>query len=141
MRVSRPEAMASQPSRCGRVASANVCSNQLRTNGRNSGIPDHCNTLSSVRPGEAEVIVVGGGPAGALAALALARRGVDVMVLDKKRFPRDKPCGGGIRYGVYARFPDLAETLRSKIAIHEVRRVPMESPGGHVVVAPRDTPA
>jgi len=90
--------------------------------------------------GSADVIVVGGGPAGALAALALARRGVDVLVLDKKRFPRDKPCGGGIRYGVYARFPDLAETLRSKIAVHEVRRVLMESPGGHAVVASRDTP-
>jgi len=93
-----------------------------------------------VGPGEAEVIVVGGGPAGALAALALARRGVDVMVLDKKRFPRDKPCGGGIRHGVYARFPDLAGTIRGKVAVHEIRRVVMESPGGDTVTASRDTP-
>ena len=84
--------------------------------------------------------MVGGGPAGALAALALARRGIDVLVLDKKRFPRDKPCGGGIRHGVYRRFPDLAETFRSKIAVHEIRRVVMESPGGHAVTASRDTP-
>ena len=91
-------------------------------------------------PGEAEVIVVGGGPAGALAALALARRGVDVVVLDKKRFPRDKPCGGGIRHGVYARFPDLAETIRTKVAAHEIRRVVMESPSGHAVTASRETP-
>jgi geranylgeranyl reductase family protein len=88
----------------------------------------------------ADVIVVGGGPAGALAALALARRRVDVLVLDKKRFPRDKPCGGGIRHGVYRRFPDVADYLRATVAIHEIRRVRMESPGGHVVVASGDTP-
>jgi len=93
-----------------------------------------------VKSGAPEAIVVGGGPAGALAALALARRGVPVVVLDKKRFPRDKPCGGGIRHGVYARFPDLAETFRSKIAVHEIRRVVMESPSGHAVTASRDTP-
>lgn len=90
--------------------------------------------------GEADAIVVGGGPAGSLAALALARRGRNVLLLDKKRFPRDKPCGGGIRYGVYRRFPDLAETLRGKVAVHEIRRVRMESPRGHTVVATRPEP-
>lgn len=89
---------------------------------------------------DADVIVVGGGPAGALAALALAERGVAALVLDKKRFPRDKPCGGGIRYGVYRRFPDLAGHLRARVAIHEIRRVVMESPGGHSVVASGETP-
>jgi flavin-dependent dehydrogenase len=41
---------------------------------------------------DAEVIVVGGGPAGASTAHALAREGVDVLVLDRARFPRDKTC-------------------------------------------------
>jgi flavin-dependent dehydrogenase len=39
-----------------------------------------------------EVIVVGGGPAGAASAWMLARAGVEVVVLERARFPRDKPC-------------------------------------------------
>jgi geranylgeranyl reductase family protein len=39
------------------------------------------------------VIVVGGGPAGAATAALLARDGFDVLLLDRARFPRDKPCG------------------------------------------------
>jgi geranylgeranyl reductase family protein len=41
---------------------------------------------------DADVIVVGGGPAGASTAFALARAGANVMVVDRERFPRDKPC-------------------------------------------------
>jgi menaquinone-9 beta-reductase len=37
-------------------------------------------------------VIVGGGPAGAATAFFLARAGVDVLVLDRARFPRDKPC-------------------------------------------------
>ena len=43
-------------------------------------------------PHTADVLVVGGGPAGACTAWALASRGVRVTVLDRARFPRDKPC-------------------------------------------------
>ena len=41
---------------------------------------------------EAEVLVVGGGPAGSSVAFALARAGTDVLLLDRARFPRPKPC-------------------------------------------------
>lgn len=44
------------------------------------------------RPLDAEVLVVGGGPAGAATAWALARNGVDVLVVDRAAFPRPKPC-------------------------------------------------
>ena len=41
---------------------------------------------------DAQVVVVGGGPAGSSTAYFLARAGIDVLVLDRARFPRDKPC-------------------------------------------------
>ena len=40
-----------------------------------------------------DVVIVGGGPAGAATAIHLARAGFDVCVLDRARFPRDKACG------------------------------------------------
>ena len=43
-----------------------------------------------------DVLVVGAGPAGSATAIHLARGGARVLVADKARFPRDKPCGGGL---------------------------------------------
>src|SRR6266508_4525709 len=43
-----------------------------------------------------DAIVVGAGPAGSVTAIRLARGGARVLLLDRARFPRDKPCGGGL---------------------------------------------
>jgi geranylgeranyl reductase family protein len=43
-----------------------------------------------------DVLVVGAGPAGSATAMHLARGGARVLLVDKARFPRDKPCGGGL---------------------------------------------
>ena len=45
---------------------------------------------------EADVIVVGAGPAGSATATHLARRGLDVALVDKAQFPREKVCGDGL---------------------------------------------
>ena len=45
---------------------------------------------------EADVIVVGAGPAGSATATHLARRGLDVALLEKTEFPREKVCGDGL---------------------------------------------
>jgi geranylgeranyl reductase family protein len=45
-----------------------------------------------------DAIVVGAGPAGSTASRHLAEAGARVLVLDKARFPRDKPCGGGVTF-------------------------------------------
>jgi geranylgeranyl reductase family protein len=43
-----------------------------------------------------DVLVVGAGPAGSAAAMRLAHGGARVLLADRARFPRDKPCGGGL---------------------------------------------
>ncbi|OBB89974.1 NAD(P)/FAD-dependent oxidoreductase [Mycobacterium sp. 852002-40037_SCH5390672] len=47
-------------------------------------------------PQYSDVLVVGGGPAGATAAWRAAALGASVCCLDKAQFPRDKPCGDGL---------------------------------------------
>ena len=52
-----------------------------------------------------DVLVVGAGPAGTSTAIHLARSGANVLVAEKARFPRDKPCGGGLTGRALKRIP------------------------------------
>jgi geranylgeranyl reductase family protein len=47
-------------------------------------------------PTRTEVLVIGGGPAGASAGYWLARQGHDVTILERKTYPREKTCGDGL---------------------------------------------
>jgi geranylgeranyl reductase family protein len=53
-------------------------------------------TQTPLPPYDADVIVVGAGPAGSATAYHLAQRGLDVLVLEKTAFPREKVCGDGL---------------------------------------------
>jgi geranylgeranyl reductase family protein len=54
-----------------------------------------------------DVTVIGAGPGGSTAARYLAKQGFDVCLIDKDRFPRDKPCGGGFSTQLVEEFPYL----------------------------------
>ncbi|HXZ34455.1 MAG TPA: FAD-dependent oxidoreductase [Thermodesulfobacteriota bacterium] len=61
--------------------------------------------ISKSFPHKADVVVVGAGPAGSILAYQLAKAGVDVVLLDKARFPRGKTCGGGINVRTQKQIP------------------------------------
>jgi geranylgeranyl reductase family protein len=52
-----------------------------------------------------DAIVVGAGPAGSVTAYRLATAGASVLLLDRARFPRDKPCGGGLTIRAVRKLP------------------------------------
>lgn len=70
----------------------------------------------AARTTRCEVLIVGGGPAGSTCAAQLVRDGLDVMVIDKSTFPRDKTCAGWIT-------PQVVETLRLDLVDYASTRV------------------
>ena len=82
------------------------------------------------------VVVVGGGPAGSAAAISLARAGVDVTLVDKARFPRDKTCGDGLTAGALRLLEDLGLESSAVPSWKAVDDVVVRSPSGHEVTFP-----
>ncbi len=71
-----------------------------------------------------DVIVVGAGPAGTIAALVLARGGARVRLIDRARFPRPKLCGDSLNPGALAtlaRVVDLAPLVALGQPVHGMR--------------------
>ena len=67
-----------------------------------------------------DAIVVGAGPAGSTAAYLLAKSGLQVLVLDKKVFPRDKLCGGLLTRKTVRLLEDLFQTSPDYLAAHQI---------------------
>ncbi len=85
---------------------------------------------------DAEVIVVGGGPAGAATAWSLAKAGVDVLVLDRAYFPRDKVCAEYLSPQASRIFSDMGvlDEIESTGAAHLAGMI-LRAPDGRTVNA------
>jgi geranylgeranyl reductase family protein len=75
-----------------------------------------------------DVAIVGAGPGGSATAYFLARRGLDVLLLDRSEFPRDKTCGDGLT-------PRALRVLDAMGILQEVEGHG-RAIGGYEVVAP-----
>lgn len=84
---------------------------------------------------EREVVIVGAGPAGSTAAMILAQKGHDVLLLDRQTFPRDKICGDGVpsralellrKYGAGERVRDALQDGR----FYPIHHMHLVSPRG-----------
>ena len=65
-----------------------------------------------------DVIIIGGGPAGATAAFFLGRAGRKVLVLEKETMPRYKPCGGAVSAHVLEQFPfSFEQVIQTRVDV------------------------
>lgn len=86
---------------------------------------------------EREIIIVGAGPTGATAAIALCQQGHDVLLIDRQTFPRDKTCGDGIPVAVTEMLYDLG--LRESFDqenFYPIDKVRLVSPAGYFYESP-----
>jgi geranylgeranyl reductase family protein len=89
-----------------------------------------------------DVIIIGGGPAGATAAYFLAQSGKRVALLDKARFPRDKRCGDAWCAPALELLEEMGvlQVLEAKGAVQWVRSGGLVSPSGLSFVSPDEGP-
>jgi menaquinone-9 beta-reductase len=83
-----------------------------------------------------DVLVVGAGPAGTAAALTAHRAGLDVLLVDKASFPRDKTCGDGLTAGALRRLGQLGVELPQLAIAAPVTEVVIVAPNRRRVTLP-----
>lgn len=85
---------------------------------------------------DADVVIVGAGPAGAAAAIAGVQAGLSVILVDKATFPRDKVCGDGLTTGalrILERLGVQPETIGSWTGVNDIH---VSGPNRHAVTFP-----
>jgi len=86
---------------------------------------------------QADVTIAGAGPAGASAACHLARAGFRVVLLDQRRFPRDKVCGDFVGPAALAELDQLGLSWQPTVQnAHEIRDGALYLNGDKVVARP-----
>ena len=95
-----------------------------------------CRCPASLTAMRADVVVVGAGPAGAAASVTAARAGLDVVLVDKARFPRDKCCGDGLTTGALRLLEELGLDPATVPVWQDVDAAWVRSPSGRVVDVP-----
>ena len=83
-----------------------------------------------------DLLVVGGGPAGAAAAIRGAAAGLSVVVCDKASFPRDKTCGDGLTASALRLLERLGLEPAAVDGWQPVDEVVIRSPSGRLVELP-----
>jgi flavin-dependent dehydrogenase len=85
-----------------------------------------------------EVLIVGAGPAGSVAALVLARAGVRVRLVDRAYFPRPKLCGDTLNPGALALLDRLGMSAGIRTRALPVTGMVVTGPGGARIVGDYD---
>ena len=80
-----------------------------------------------------DVIIVGAGPAGSALAYLLSTSGVDVLLLDKASFPRDKTCGDALSPRALHVLRNLGILSPIRASGYEIKRVSFFSPNGNQI--------
>ena len=82
---------------------------------------------------ETDVVIIGAGPAGSVCGNLLKEAGVDCVLVDFQKFPRDKVCGGGLTPKAWHLLEEMMPDL--KYAYNPIRQVRMLIDGKEVLVA------
>jgi geranylgeranyl reductase family protein len=83
-----------------------------------------------------DVVVVGAGPGGSSAAHYLARQGLDVVLLDKAEFPRDKTCGDGLTPRALWVLKDMGVLEQVETFANRINGMELHGTKGNVMAAP-----
>lgn len=104
----------------------------MQGNGKTGSVP-----IRLTPSADADVIIVGAGPAGAAAAAILARGGWRVLILERHRFPRDKVCGDFVGPVALNELESLGvTTLADYRTSNVVRRAALYADGKPLIARP-----